>query len=118
MKLISPIYSPAEAGKIVNQKIAGYIGIAQKARKIASGNNNVLAAINSGKTKLLLLAKDIAPGIAAELKDAAIKKKVPCATWGDKAALGLAAGKSPRGSLAVLDEGLAEVINKLIQGAL
>lgn len=114
----SPRYSPEKAGKIIDQKIAGYIGIAQKAGKIASGNHNVLAAINSGKVKLLLLAEDIAPGIASELEEAAIKKKVSCRTWGDKAALGLSAGKSPRGSLAVLDEGLAEVINKLlIQGA-
>jgi len=117
MKPISPIYSSSNEGTIINQKIAGYIGIAQKAGKIASGNNNVLAALNSGRVQLLLLAKDIAPGIAGELQEVAAKKNVPFQTWGDKLELGLMAGKSPRGSLAVLDEGFAKVINKLFQGA-
>jgi len=96
------------------KKIAGYIGIAQKAGKIAAGDAAALAAIEKGKVFLAIIAADAATTVRQGIEDAATGKNVPIIFWRDKIDLGYIIGKSRRGAIAVLDQGLAAAILKIV----
>jgi ribosomal protein L7Ae-like RNA K-turn-binding protein len=98
-------------------RIAGYLGIAQKAGKIAAGDNAVKEALKKNKVDLLVLADDIALNLREELCAAAAVKDIPILNWSSKVDLGLIVGKSRRGALAVLDSGFAQAIKKVAEEA-
>jgi len=91
-------------------KIGNYVGLAQKAGKIAAGDAAALNAIKSTKALLLLLAEDIAPATGAELLNLAEIASLPVVWWPDKISLGLLVGKSKRGAIAILDKGFTQAI--------
>lgn len=90
-------------------KIAGYLGIAQRAGKIAAGDMASREALKKGKAYLLVLAADASPQVKQELL-ALAEDEIPVLEWPDKLDLGRIVGKSRRGALAVLDQGLAKAI--------
>lgn len=94
------------------KKIADYLGLAQKAGKIAAGDRAVLQAVKKSGAFLVIIAGDIAPTVREELLQALDGRGLPVFHWRDKASLGLMTGKSPRGALAVLDKGFAKVIEE------
>lgn len=96
------------------KRIAGYIGIAQKAGKVAAGDAAVLAAIGSNKVFLVIIANDAALTVQQGIENAAGMRNVPIIYWRDKIDLGLIVGKSRRGAIAVLDQGLAAAILKIV----
>ena len=102
-----------DSDQTLNKKIANYLGLAQKAGKIAAGDMAVLTAIKKGKAKLILIASDIAPSVKKELEAELDHSVIPVYVWEDKIYLGSIIGKSKRGALAVLDKGFADVIEKL-----
>lgn len=92
------------------KSIAGYLGLAQKAGKLAAGDRAALAAIEKNQAKLVVRAADASPKVAEELEQALTKRAIPLLVFADKRSLGVMVGKSPRGALAVLDLGLARAI--------
>ena len=102
----------------VDKKIAGYLGLAQKAGKIAAGDRMAMEAMKKDGVFLLMIAEDIAEAPRKELLQAATMRGVTVFHWQDKATLGLVTGKSPRGALAVLDKGFAEAIKKIYGGSM
>ncbi len=100
-------YSPQ-----IERKISGYLGIAQKAGKLAAGDLAAAKALRQGDAFLLVLAADAAPQVKEELL--LLRGDTPFIYWKNKSELGKAVGKSPRGAAAVLDEGLAAAIRKTI----
>jgi len=94
-------------------KLASYLGLAQKAGKIASGDAAVSTALNKKQVKAVFVAYDTAQSVLDELF------KLPSAAtfyrWNIKSELGRLVGKSPRGCLAVLDEGFYKAILKIIE---
>jgi len=96
------------------QRVAGYLGIAQKAGKIAAGDTAAKEALIKGKASMLVLAEDAAPKVKEELT--ALAEGVPVIYWPDKDGLGYLVGKSRRGALVVLDEGFAKAIRKVLEG--
>ena len=94
-------------------KIAGYLGIAQKAGRIAAGDNNVREALKKKKVKLLVLAQDASGQIKEELTLLANEQGIGIIYWPSKLDLGLVVGKSRRGAVGVLDLGFARAINKI-----
>ncbi|MCL1872910.1 MAG: ribosomal L7Ae/L30e/S12e/Gadd45 family protein [Clostridiales bacterium] len=96
-------------------KVAGYLGIAQKAGKIAAGDSAVLAALENRRACLVLVATNAASSVQEEIIAKSQAHGLPFFTWGNKIALGLYIGKSQRGAVAVLDEGLANAIRKLLE---
>ncbi len=97
-----------------NDKVSAMLGFAQKAGKIAAGPNAAVSAYKKGKVKLLVLATDAAPASREEL--ISLMPQVRMLEWGTKTLLGLCIGKSPRAALAVLDDGFAAVLERLITG--
>ena len=50
------------------RRIAGYLGLAQRAGKIAAGDSAAKTALVKGKAELLVLAEDAADSVKAELQ--------------------------------------------------
>ncbi|MEG1501345.1 MAG: ribosomal L7Ae/L30e/S12e/Gadd45 family protein [Clostridiales bacterium] len=94
------------------EKIGNYLGLAQKAGKIAAGDAAVQAAFKDKKTCLIFLASDAAQKVIDDLAKALEKRSLPVMIVADKSQLGLWVGKSHRGSLALKDQGFANAILK------
>ncbi len=101
-----------------NERIAGYLGIAQRAGKIAAGDEAVLKNLSSPQVFMVIVATDAATDVKKKILDVISKskynKQITCIQWNTKIALGHMVGKSQRGALAVLDEGFAKAIKKLM----
>jgi ribosomal protein L7Ae-like RNA K-turn-binding protein len=104
-----------DALSVRDKRIANYVGLAQRAGKIAAGDVPALSAVKNGKAKMLLIADDAANQVKEVLSGACRDKKIKLYYWQHKAALGYMVGKSARGALAVLDAGFAVAIEKLLQ---
>ncbi|MBQ6807658.1 MAG: ribosomal L7Ae/L30e/S12e/Gadd45 family protein [Firmicutes bacterium] len=94
-------------------RLAGYLGIAQRAGKIAAGDMLAKEALQRKKASLLVLAEDASSTVREELL-ALAGDKVPVLSWPDKEDLGRLVGKSRRGALALLDPGLAKAMLKVL----
>lgn len=97
------------------QRTAGYLGLAQRAGKIAAGDAAAKDALLHGRACLLVLADDAAPQVRQELAALATASKVPVLPWSGKDDLGRIVGKSRRGAVALLDKGFAAAIGKLYE---
>lgn len=95
------------------KRIANYLGLAQRAGKIAAGDIAARTALQKGKAYLLVLAADAAPMVRRELLELA-GERIPSLDWPDKDSLGRIVGKSRRGALALLDEGFSLAIAKVL----
>lgn len=96
----------------VSQKIYSYIGLAQKAGKLAAGEFLTEKAIKEGKAELILLAEEASANTRKKFIDSGTYYSVPVYLLGSKEKLGHAMGKEFRASAAVLDKGLAAAIMK------
>ena len=101
----------------IEARIAGYIGIAQKAGKIAAGDMLTQEALKANKATMLLIAADAAASVKEELLPQAERKNLPVLEWKDKDSLGLVVGKSRRGALALCDAGFTKAILKVLKEA-
>ena len=77
----------------IRQKISGYLGLAQRAGKMAAGDGAAREALLKGKAVLLLLAQDAAATVREELQALCIAAELPLLLWPDKTDLGLILGK-------------------------
>ncbi len=95
------------------ERILNYLGLAQKAGKLAAGDGATLNAVRDGSAHLVVCAGDVAPSVQRELEAALDQKNLPVISLADKQRLGRAVGKSHRGMVAVLDAGFAGAILKM-----
>lgn len=91
-------------------KVFSYLGLAQKAGKIAAGEFLTEGAIKAGKAKLVLVSEDASNNTKKNFIDCADYYKVPVYVFGTKDEIGHALGKEFRASLAVLEDGFARQI--------
>lgn len=99
------------------ERVGNYLGLAQKAGKVAAGDQNALAALKTKKARLLVLAADTAASVTKDLLPLAQALNLPVVIWPDKISLGLLLGKSKRGAVAVTDQGFAEAILRYCEPA-
>ena len=95
------------------ERIVNYLGLAQKAGKLAAGDAATLNAVRDGSAHLVVCAGDAAPAVRRDLAVALDQRNVPVMDLADKQRLGWAVGKSHRGMVAVLDAGFAGAILKI-----
>ncbi|MBW2975844.1 50S ribosomal protein L7Ae [Candidatus Woesearchaeota archaeon] len=90
------------------------VEVAKKTGKVAKGTNEATKAIERGKAKLVVIAKDVSPPeITMHIPLISEEKNVPCFTVPSKEELGAAAGiQVGTGSVAVLEEGEAKNLIK------
>ncbi|WP_078547053.1 YlxQ family RNA-binding protein [Litchfieldia alkalitelluris] len=94
-----------------NVQWISFLGLANRARKVISGEELVIKAIRNGKAKLVLLAEDASTNTAKKVKDKSSYYEIPLRTVTDRSVLGSAIGKDARVVVAVTDIGFA---NKLM----
>ena len=103
----------AECNKAVLDKPLRLLGMAKKAGLLAIGTDAVKAAARSGKAKLVVLASDTSAGSSRQARYCAEDSKTLCIdTPYTKFDFGNITGRGSPGTLAFLDEGLAEAFMK------
>lgn len=98
-------------------KVFSYIGLATKAGKTASGEFSTEKAVKEGKAFLVMIAGDASDNTKKMFTNMCTYYKVPIYFVSDKNTLGHAMGKEFRASLALLDKGLADAIEKQLKTA-
>lgn len=99
--------------KILKQdKALAMIGLAQKAGKIVSGEFATEKAVKTGKAALVIVAGDASENTKKMFTNMCAFYEVPVYFYSDKETLGHAIGKQFRASLAVVDEGFRNTIEK------
>ncbi len=97
---------------IVEKKVFSYVGLAAKAGKLACGEFMTEKAVKEGKAKLVIIAEDASNNTKKMFTNMCTYYKVPIYFFGEKTKLGHAIGKEFRASLVLLDQGLADVVEK------
>ena len=93
----------------LEQRALGLLSSAQRRRSMAVGAEAVRASLQANRGDLLIRAKD-SRGRGDELARAAVALGCATVTWGTKASLGDAFGRSELGVLLVTDRGIARAI--------
>ena len=91
------------------QRALGLLSAAQRARSVALGGDAVRTALKANKGDLLIRSRD-SRGRGDELAHVATALGCATATWGTKASLGDAFGRSELGVLLIMDRGIAHAI--------
>ncbi len=93
-------------------KVLSLIGLAMKAGRCISGETMTESETKSGRARLVIIASDASENTKKKFRDMCKFYKVPIYIYGGKDTLGHAMGKEFRASLAILDEGFADGIQK------
>lgn len=94
------------------ERTLSYLGLALRAGKIASGDENVLKAIRSKTASFVLIAKDASDNAKKKYKDKCKYYDVPYYEGFERRELGHSIGKPERVVVAVTDKGLSELVRK------
>ena len=97
---------------IKRDKVLSLIGLAMKAGRCASGEMMTESETKSGRARLVIIASDASENTKKKFRDMCKYYRVPICFYGDKDTLGHAMGKEFRASLAILDEGFADGIQR------
>ncbi len=137
--MVKQIQTDGLSAEQLEQKIYTLLGFAQKAGKVVSGDDSVFVTLKQKKIPLLVVAKDISENSKQKFeqklyaahnnkkdlpptqqqgaangtdnKKRKTNKQTPTVIeFGEKAGLGLAIGKSPRGLVAVMDQSFSQAI--------
>ncbi|OCA85435.1 50S ribosomal protein L7 [Bacillus sp. FJAT-27225] len=90
------------------------LGLANRARKVISGEELSIKEIRSGKAKLVLLSADASSNTAKKVTDKCSSYSVPYKIVDSREELGSAIGKEARVVVAVLDDGFATKLMTLL----
>jgi len=90
------------------------LGLANRARKIISGEELTVKEIRNGKAKLVLLAADASINTTKKITDKCNSYQVPLKIVEDRYLLGQAIGKEARVIVAVMDDGFAKKLVTLL----
>lgn len=90
------------------------LGLANRARKVVSGEELVVKEIRSGRAKLVLLSEDASTNTAKKITDKSTYYQVPLRTVKDRFLLGQAIGKEARVVVTVTDLGFANKLMSLL----
>ena len=94
----------------MRDRILALLGIAQKARAVASGSFLTEQAVAKQTAKLVIIASDASANTRDSLEKITYYYKVPVLVYGTKETLGHAIGQSERSCVALLDAGFASKI--------
>lgn len=87
-----------------------FLGFAQKAGKLVSGENTVEARAKERSAKLILVAEDAPSHTKEKMANIAERYHVRFTEFGEKNRIGQSIGKSPRNVVLISDKELAEQI--------
>lgn len=90
------------------------LGLANRARKITSGEELAIKEIRNGKAKLILLSADASVNTTKKVTNKCKSYQVPYRLVDNRDILGQAIGKDARVVVAVLDDGFAKKLKSLL----
>ena len=90
------------------------LGLANRARKITSGEELTIKEIKTGKAKLILLSADASQNTAKKITDKCRFYQVPYKIVENRQMLGAAIGKETRVVVAILDNGFEKKLKSLL----
>ncbi len=93
-------------------KVLGMIGLARRAGRIECGGEQTIAAVRTGKAKLVVIADDISQNSRKAITDCCRHYGVKYITYSVKDELGKAVGRSWCAAAAIMDPGFADAICK------
>ncbi|RID87131.1 YlxQ family RNA-binding protein [Peribacillus asahii] len=99
---------------MTQQQWMSLLGLANRARKLISGEELVVKEVRSGKAKLVLLASDASKNTEKKISDKCAYYQVPLKRVENRSLLGQAIGKEARVVVAILDEGFAQKLRTLL----
>lgn len=99
-------------------KALSLIGLAQKAGKVASGEFSTEKAVKTGKATVVMVADDSSDNTKKMFTNMCTFYNVPLYFYSDKETIGHAIGKQFRASLAILDAGFGNAIEKHLKQGL
>lgn len=97
------------------KRIYSLLGLATKSRNLVSGEFSTEKAVKEHKAALVIVAGNASDNTKKMFTNMCTYYNVPIYFFGEKDDLGHAMGKEFRASLAVLDKGLAEAIEKQLK---
>jgi predicted RNA-binding protein YlxR (DUF448 family) len=103
----------ARVASMMEERIASYLSLANKAGKVVSGSDIVMQVLRKNtKEIIVLLSTDISDDIRQKVVALASKKGVECFSLFDKERVGALIGKSLRSVVAVDGQGFVTAIKK------
>lgn len=87
-----------------------FLGLAQRAGKVISGEETVIRSIRDQKAKAVILSADASLRTTKTIENKCRYYQIPLLTVPDRAELGQAIGQPFRVIVAVVDSGFAEVL--------
>jgi len=97
------------------KKVYSLLGIAAKSRNIASGEFLTEKTVKEHRAFLVIVANDASDNTKKKFTNMCTYYDVPIYFFGEKNDLGHAIGKELRASLAVLDKGLSDAIERQLK---
>lgn len=94
------------------QAIFNLLGIAASARKVVSGEEQVIKEVRSNSARLVIVSTDASDNTTKKMHDKCAYYNVPIYTFGTREALGHATGRESRVSLAIMDNGFAKKLSQ------
>ncbi|MGM9986515.1 MAG: YlxQ family RNA-binding protein [Bacillaceae bacterium] len=91
------------------------LGLANRARKIISGEELVVKEVRQKRAKLVILSSDASENTTKKIMDKATYYDVPVVNVESRTLLGNAIGKDARVVVAVVDQGFAKKLQLLLQ---
>jgi ribosomal protein L7Ae-like RNA K-turn-binding protein len=98
---------------MTEQKLFQMLGLAKRAGALITGNDAAMAAIRSGKARLVIVARDTGGNAMKKYHDKCRYYQVPLLELFDKQRLGQAVGKAHGAIIVVTDKGFAEKFSQL-----
>ncbi|MBI2353942.1 MAG: DUF448 domain-containing protein [Deltaproteobacteria bacterium] len=106
----------ALVGRLMRERVLGYLGLANRAGKVISGGSLVSDAMRSNnKPGLVLLATDTSAAIGERIEALAGAHRIPCLRIMTKDDFGAILGKAPRSAVAVRPGGLVAQLAGVIE---
>ncbi|MBM7644387.1 ribosomal protein L7Ae-like RNA K-turn-binding protein [Scopulibacillus daqui] len=103
---------------MANQKWASFLGLANRARKVVSGEETVLRVVRQNKAAVVILSADASERTRKTITDKCRYYNVPLRTVEDRRQLGQAIGQPARVIVAVTDKGFGDKLIALIDQSL
>ncbi|HSH24024.1 MAG TPA: YlxQ family RNA-binding protein [Massilibacterium sp.] len=99
----------------MTEKWQSLLGLANRARKIVSGEGLVVKEVQLKRAKLVLLAQDASENTKKKITDKCSYYHIPLLLVKDRYTLGQAIGKDARVVVAVTDDGFAKKLKEWVE---
>ncbi len=97
------------------KSVLSYIGLATKGGNVVSGEFSTEKAIKENAAKLVIVATDASDNTKKMFRNMCSYREIALYEFATKEVLGHTMGKRYRASLAIIDEGLANIIEKRLR---